>query len=34
MKTEDFSEDFSSDKAMFDFSNYSTNSKHYDDSNK
>ena len=34
IKTEDVYEDFSSDKEMFDFSNYSTKSKHYDDSNK
>ena len=27
-------EDFSSDKETFDFSNYSTKSKYYDDSNK
>ena len=27
-------EDFSSDKEMFDFSNYSTKSKYYDDPNK
>ena len=32
IKTED--EDFSSDKEMFDFSNYSTKSKYYEDSNK
>ena len=32
-KTEDVYEDFSSDKEMFDFSNYSTTSKSYDDSN-
>ena len=34
IKTEDVYKDFSSDKRMFDFSNYSTKSKHYDDSNK
>ena len=34
IKTEDVYEDFSSDKKMFDFSNYSTKSKYYDDSNK
>ena len=34
IKTEDVYEDFSSDKEMFDFGNYSTKSKHYDDSNK
>ena len=33
-KTEDFKEDFSSDKEMFDFRNYSTKSKYYDNSNK
>ena len=33
-KTEDVYEDFSSDKEMLDFSNYSTNSKCYDDWNK
>ena len=33
-KTEDFEEDFSSDKEMFDFWNYSTKSKYYDNSNK
>ena len=32
--TEDIYEDFSSNKEMFDFSNYSTKSKYYDDSNK
>ena len=31
---EDISEDFSSDKEIFDFSYYSTKSKYYDDSNK
>ena len=31
IKTEDVYEDFSSDKEMFDFSNYSTKSKYYDD---
>ena len=34
IKTEHVFEDFSSDKEMFDFSNYSTKSKYYDDSNK
>ena len=34
IKTEDVYEDFSSDEEMFDFGNYSTKSKHYDDSNK
>ena len=34
IKTEDVYEDFSSDKEMFDFSNYSTKSKHYDNSHK
>ena len=34
VKTEDVCEDFSSDKEMFDFSNYSTKSKWYDDSKK
>ena len=34
IKTEDVYEDFSSDKEMFDFSNYSTKSKYYDGSNK
>ena len=34
IKTEYVYEDFSSDKEMFDFSNYSTKSKDYDDSNK
>ena len=33
-KTEDVYEDFSNDKGMFDFSNYSTKSKYYDNSNK
>ena len=33
-KTEDIYEDFSSGKEMFDFSNYSTKSKYYDNSNK
>ena len=32
--TEDVYEDFSKDKEMFDFSNYSTKSKQYDKSNK
>ena len=34
IKTEDVYEDFSSDKEMFDFSNYSIKSKYYDDTNK
>ena len=34
IKIEDVYEDFSSDKKMFDFSNYSTKPKSYDDSNK
>ena len=34
IKTEDIYEDFSSNREMFDFSNYSTKSKYYDDSNK
>ena len=34
IKTEDVYEDFSSDKEMFDFSNSSTQSKYYDNSNK
>ena len=33
-ETEDVCEGFSSDKEMFDFSNYSTKSKWYDDSSK
>ena len=33
IKTEDVYEDFSNDKEMFDFSNYSTKSKYYDNSN-
>ena len=33
IKSEDVYEDFSSNKEMFDFSNYSTKSKYYDDSN-
>ena len=32
--TGDVYEDFSNDKEMFDFSNYSTKSKYYDNSNK
>ena len=32
IKTEDVYEDFSSNKKMFDFSNYSTKSKYYDNS--
>ena len=34
IKTEDVYEDFSNDQEMFDFSNYSTKSKYYDNSNK
>ena len=34
IKTEDFYEDCSKDNKMFDFSNYSTKSKFYDDSKK
>ena len=34
IKTEDVYEDFSSDKEVFDFSNFSTKSKYYDNSNK
>ena len=34
LKTQDVYEDFSNDKEMFDFSNYSTKSKHFDNSNK
>ena len=34
IKTEDIYEDFSSHKEMFDFSNYWTKSKYYDNSNK
>ena len=34
IKAEDVSEDFSKDKEMFNFSNYSTESKYYDDSNQ
>ena len=34
IKTEDIYEDFSSDKEMFDFSNYLSESKYYDNSNK
>ena len=34
IKTEDIYEDFSSNKEMFGFSNYSTKSKYYDNSNK
>ena len=33
-KTEDVWEDFSSNKNIFDFSNYSSKSKYYDNSNK
>ena len=34
MKTEDVDQDFGSDKEIFDFSNYCSKSKYYDDSNK
>ena len=34
IKTENVYEDFSSNKEMFDFSNYSTKSKYYNNSNK
>ena len=34
IKTEDVYEDFSNDKEMFDFSNYSSKSKYYNNSNK
>ena len=34
IKTEDLYKDFSNEKEMFDFSNYSTKSKYYDNSNK
>ena len=34
IKTEDVYEDFSNDKEIFDFSNYSTKSKYYHNSNK
>ena len=34
IKTEDICKDFSSNKEMFDFSNYSNKSKYYDNSNK
>ena len=34
IKTEDVSGDFSKDKGMFDFSNYSAETKYHDDSNK
>ena len=34
IKTEDVYEDISSNKEMFDFSDYSSKSKYYDDSNK
>ena len=34
IKTVDIYEDFSSNKEMFGFSNYSTKSKYYDNSNK
>ena len=33
-KTEDVCEDYSGDKKIFDFSNYSAKSKYYDNSNK
>ena len=33
IKTKDVYKDFSNDKEMFDFSNYSTKSKYYDNSN-
>ena len=33
-ETKDVYDDSSKDKEMFDFSNYSTRSKYYDDSNK
>ena len=34
IKTEDVYEDFNKDKEMFNFSNYSADSKYYNDSNK
>ena len=34
INTEDICEDFRSDKEMFDFSNYLTKSKYYNDSNE
>ena len=34
IKTEEIYEDFSKDKEMFDFSNYSTKSKYHDDLEK
>ena len=34
IKTEDVYDDFSSNKEVFDFSDYSTKSKYYDNSNK
>ena len=34
IKTENFYEDFSNDKEIFDFSNYPTKSKYYYNSNK
>ena len=34
IKIKDVYEDFSKDKEMFDFSNYSAKSKYYDDSNR
>ena len=34
IKTDDAYEDFSNDKKKFDFSNYTTKSKYYENSNK
>ena len=34
IKTEDVYEDLSNDKEIFDYSDYSTRSKYYDNSNK
>ena len=34
INTEDICEDFRNDKEMFDFSNYQTKSKYYNDSNE
>ena len=34
IKTEDFYEDFSKDKEMFEFRNYSAKSNYYDGSNR
>ena len=34
IETEDVYDDFSNDKEMFDFSNYSAKSKYYDNSNQ